>query len=60
MTPYLLRLQSLIVSQLSGIGNQTELKQFGITPVVNLPGVGLNLQGKFPTLRTLNQFAERR
>ncbi|KAJ7138337.1 hypothetical protein C8R44DRAFT_548189, partial [Mycena epipterygia] len=30
---------------LSGIGNATELKQFGITPVVNLPGVGLNLQG---------------
>ncbi|KAJ7144349.1 GMC oxidoreductase-domain-containing protein, partial [Mycena epipterygia] len=34
----------LVVSQLSGIGNATELKQNGITPIVNLPGVGTNLQ----------------
>ncbi|KAJ7132514.1 hypothetical protein C8R44DRAFT_564222, partial [Mycena epipterygia] len=30
---------------LSGIGNATELTKNGITPVVNLPGVGTNLQG---------------
>ncbi|KAJ7096894.1 hypothetical protein C8R44DRAFT_812396 [Mycena epipterygia] len=36
--------QSPQLLMLSGIGNQTELKQFGITPVVNLPGVGQNLQ----------------
>ncbi|KAJ7144319.1 GMC oxidoreductase-domain-containing protein, partial [Mycena epipterygia] len=29
---------------LSGIGNATELTQVGITPVVDLPGVGTNLQ----------------
>ncbi|KAJ7132451.1 GMC oxidoreductase-domain-containing protein, partial [Mycena epipterygia] len=29
---------------LSGIGNETELQKFGIDPVVNLPGVGANLQ----------------
>jgi choline dehydrogenase len=30
--------------QLSGIGNAAELEQLGIHPVVNLPGVGDNLQ----------------
>ncbi|KAJ7142294.1 GMC oxidoreductase-domain-containing protein, partial [Mycena epipterygia] len=31
---------------LSGIGNKTELQKVGIPSVVDLPGVGLNLQGK--------------
>ncbi|KAG8955206.1 hypothetical protein FRC04_009664 [Tulasnella sp. 424] len=30
--------------ELSGIGNKTILQQYGITPVVDLPGVGENLQ----------------
>ena len=30
--------------QLSGVGNATELKALGITPVVDLPGVGEHLQ----------------
>ncbi len=30
--------------QLSGVGNETELKKLGINPVHNLPGVGENLQ----------------
>ncbi|KAG8742419.1 hypothetical protein FRC10_001553 [Ceratobasidium sp. 414] len=30
--------------ELSGIGNSTILQQFGITPLINLPGVGENLQ----------------
>ena len=30
--------------QLSGVGNADELKSIGIDPVVNLPGVGENLQ----------------
>ncbi|KAJ1308023.1 hypothetical protein OPQ81_002094 [Rhizoctonia solani] len=37
-------LQSPQLLELSGIGNSTILKQFGITPLVNLPGVGENLQ----------------
>ncbi|KAJ7118934.1 hypothetical protein C8R44DRAFT_565771, partial [Mycena epipterygia] len=32
--------------ELSGIGNSTELSEFGIETVVDLPGVGSNLQGK--------------
>ncbi|KAJ7144189.1 hypothetical protein C8R44DRAFT_973823 [Mycena epipterygia] len=36
--------QSPQLLMLSGIGNQTELQKNGITPVVNLPGVGANLQ----------------
>lgn len=30
--------------ELSGIGNATILRQFGIAPLVDLPGVGENLQ----------------
>ena len=30
--------------QLSGIGNYDELKKLEIKPIVNLPGVGENLQ----------------
>ncbi|CUA70878.1 Oxygen-dependent choline dehydrogenase [Rhizoctonia solani] len=37
-------LQSPQLLELSGIGNSTILRQFGITPLVNLPGVGENLQ----------------
>ncbi|CAE6406476.1 Glucose oxidase [Rhizoctonia solani AG-1 IB] len=37
-------LQSPQLLELSGIGNSTILKKFGITPLVNLPGVGENLQ----------------
>ncbi|KEP51005.1 glucose oxidase-like protein [Rhizoctonia solani 123E] len=37
-------LQSPQLLELSGIGNSTILKQFGIKPLVNLPGVGENLQ----------------
>ncbi|KAF5389671.1 hypothetical protein D9757_004128 [Collybiopsis confluens] len=40
----LLELTDCYTSQLSGIGNSTHLQQFGIDPVVNLPGVGTNLQ----------------
>ncbi|KAF8604820.1 alcohol oxidase [Ceratobasidium sp. AG-I] len=36
--------QSPQLLELSGIGNSTILKQYGITPLVNLPGVGENLQ----------------
>ncbi|GAB1526929.1 hypothetical protein RhiTH_010103 [Rhizoctonia solani] len=37
-------LQSPQLLELSGIGNSTLLKKFGITPLINLPGVGENLQ----------------
>ena len=30
---------------LSGIGDEAQLSQFGIEPVVHLPGIGTNLQG---------------
>jgi choline dehydrogenase-like flavoprotein len=30
--------------ELSGIGNSTILRQFGITPLINLPSVGEGLQ----------------
>jgi choline dehydrogenase len=33
--------------KLSGIGPQAELRSFGITPLVNLPGVGLNMQDRY-------------
>ncbi|KAJ6546836.1 hypothetical protein B0H19DRAFT_1162702 [Mycena capillaripes] len=36
--------QSPQLLMLSGIGNATELSAFGIEPVVDLPGVGTNLQ----------------
>ncbi|KAF8604818.1 alcohol oxidase [Ceratobasidium sp. AG-I] len=36
--------QSPQLLELSGIGNSTILKQYGITPLVDLPGVGENLQ----------------
>lgn len=36
--------QSPQLLELSGIGNSTILKQLGITPLVDLPGVGENLQ----------------
>jgi choline dehydrogenase-like flavoprotein len=32
--------------QLSGIGDQDQLSQPGIEPIVPLPGVGANLQGE--------------
>lgn len=32
---------------LSGIGDPDELRNFGITPVVNLPGVGKNMQDRY-------------
>lgn len=32
------------ILMLSGIGNATQLKSLGINPVINLPGVGQNLQ----------------
>ena len=32
--------------QLSGVGDSKHLKSVGIEPVVDLPGVGENLQGK--------------
>jgi choline dehydrogenase len=32
---------------LSGIGDEQQLRSFGITPVVNLPGVGKNLQDRY-------------
>ncbi|THU87572.1 hypothetical protein K435DRAFT_681480 [Dendrothele bispora CBS 962.96] len=35
---------------LSGIGNSTHLQEVGIEPVVDLPGVGTNLQGKLNLL----------
>lgn len=37
-------LQSPQLLELSGIGNSTILNRYGITPLVNLPGVGENLQ----------------
>jgi hypothetical protein len=37
--------RALILGQLSGIGDQKQLGRFGIDTVVNLPGVGKNLQG---------------
>ncbi|KAG8743828.1 hypothetical protein FRC10_011376 [Ceratobasidium sp. 414] len=37
-------LQSPQLLELSGIGNPTILQQYGINPLVNLPGVGENLQ----------------
>ena len=37
-------IQSPQLLQLSGIGNEDLLKQFGISPVKHLPGVGENLQ----------------
>ncbi|CAE6364331.1 unnamed protein product [Rhizoctonia solani] len=37
-------LQSPQLLELSGIGNSTILNKYGITPLVNLPGVGENLQ----------------
>jgi hypothetical protein len=40
----------LISTQLSGIGDSSQLQQFGIEPVVHLPGVGTNLQGRHLTL----------
>ncbi|KAG8785534.1 hypothetical protein FRC12_017462 [Ceratobasidium sp. 428] len=36
--------QSPQLLELSGIGNSTILQQFGITPLIELPGVGENLQ----------------
>jgi choline dehydrogenase len=33
--------------KLSGIGPSAELKSFGITPLVNLPGVGTNMQDRY-------------
>ncbi|KAG8680366.1 hypothetical protein FRC08_016360, partial [Ceratobasidium sp. 394] len=36
--------QSPQLLELSGIGNPTILQQFGITPLIDLPGVGENLQ----------------
>ncbi|KAJ3815181.1 alcohol oxidase [Lentinula aff. lateritia] len=36
--------QSPQLLMLSGIGNASQLQDFGITPVVDLPGVGTNLQ----------------
>jgi choline dehydrogenase len=33
--------------KLSGIGPATELKSFGIKPLVNLPGVGTNMQDRY-------------
>ncbi|KAG9125584.1 hypothetical protein FRC07_006994, partial [Ceratobasidium sp. 392] len=36
--------QSPQLLELSGIGNSTILQQFGIAPLINLPGVGENLQ----------------
>jgi choline dehydrogenase len=33
--------------KLSGIGPAEELQKFGITPIVNLPGVGKNLQDRY-------------
>jgi len=32
---------------LSGVGDADELRSFGITPVVNLPGVGKNMQDRY-------------
>ena len=32
---------------LSGIGDEAELRKFGITPVVHLPGVGKNMQDRY-------------
>ncbi|WP_213805322.1 GMC oxidoreductase [Granulicella sp. dw_53] len=32
---------------LSGVGDEAELRKFGITPVVSLPGVGKNLQDRY-------------
>jgi len=53
------------ILQLSGIGSSALLKQFGIEPVQNLPGVGENLhdhlqirmQYKVKHVRTLNELA---
>lgn len=36
--------QSPQLLELSGIGNSTILKQYGIKPLISLPGVGENLQ----------------
>lgn len=36
--------QSPQLLEQSGIGNSTILRQYGITPLVDLPGVGENLQ----------------
>ncbi|KAJ7144556.1 hypothetical protein C8R44DRAFT_916595 [Mycena epipterygia] len=43
LVPHLVTAKHEVI--LSGIGNATELRRFGITPVVHLPGVGQNLQG---------------
>jgi choline dehydrogenase len=32
---------------LSGVGDEAELRKFGITPVISLPGVGKNLQDRY-------------
>ncbi|KAF5371724.1 hypothetical protein D9758_003404 [Tetrapyrgos nigripes] len=41
--------QSPQLLMLSGIGDSSQLEQFGIESVVHLPGVGTNLQGKHLT-----------
>lgn len=37
---------------LSGIGDNAQLSQFGIEPIVHLPGVGTNLQGDLSIVLT--------
>ena len=37
---------SEFVFKLSGIGDKDQLQHHGITPIVHLPGVGANLQGR--------------
>lgn len=36
-----------LLNKLSGIGDQNQLQENGIEPIVDLPGVGTNLQGNF-------------
>ena len=51
--------QSPQLLQLSGIGDAAHLRQVGITPVVDLPGVGANLQDHYQARAILRLKARR-
>ncbi len=51
--------QSPQLLQLSGIGDASHLKQLGISPVIDLPGVGANLQDHYQVRSILRLRAKR-